>query len=69
MATRDEKFNGCQTNDYKSYTEAYQKHTDFCYVYKVVCCYDDKYSKPVQIYKGEKAVYNLCWKKLNIVVR
>ena len=24
---------------------------------KVVCCYDDKYSKPVQIYRGENAVH------------
>ena len=27
------------------------------YGYKVVCCYNDKYSKPATIYKGEKAVY------------
>ena len=25
--------------------------------YKVVCCYDDKYSKPIQTYQGENAVY------------
>ena len=41
----------------KSYTEAYQKHTDCGYGYKVVCCYDDKYSKPTKTYRGEKAVY------------
>ena len=41
----------------KSYTEAYQKHTDCGYGYKVVCCYDDKYSKPAKTYRGEKAVY------------
>ncbi|XP_068686771.1 uncharacterized protein [Montipora foliosa] len=52
-----EKIHGCQPNDDKSYTEAYQKHTDCGYGYKVVCCYDDTYTKPVQIYKGEKAVY------------
>ena len=40
----------------KSYTEAYQKHTDCGYGYKVVCCYD-KYSKPVQIHRGDNAVY------------
>ena len=34
--------------------EAYQKHTDCGYGYKVICCYDDKHSKPVQIYRGEK---------------
>ena len=52
-----EKVQGCQPNNEKSYTEAYQKHTDCGYGYKVVCCYDDKYSKPVQIYRGENAVY------------
>ena len=52
-----EKIHGCQPNDDKSYTEAYQKHVDCGYGYKVVCCYDNKYSKPVQIYRGEKAVY------------
>ena len=52
-----EKVSGCQPSNEKSYTEAYQKHTDCGYGYKVVCCYDDKYSKPVQIYRGENAVY------------
>ena len=51
------KISGCQPNSNKSYTEAYQKHTDCGYGYKVVCCYDDKYTKSVQIYRGEKAVY------------
>ena len=52
-----EKIHGCQPNNEKSYTEAYQKHTDCGYGYKVVCCYDDKYSKPVQIHRGENAVH------------
>ena len=52
-----EKISGCQPDNDKSYTEAYQKHTDCGYGYKIVCCYDDKYSKPVTIYRGEKAVY------------
>ena len=52
-----EKISSCQPNNDKSYTEAYQKHTDCGYGYKVVCCYDDKYTKPIQIYRGEKAVY------------
>ena len=52
-----EKISGCQPNNNKSYTEAYQKHTDCGYGYKIVCCYDDKYSKPITIYRGEKAVY------------
>ena len=52
-----EKISGCQPNNNKSYTEAYQKHTDCGYGYKVVCCYDDKYSKPATTYRGGKAVY------------
>ena len=44
-------------NDNTSYTEAYQKHTSCSYGYKLVCCYDDKYSKPVQIYRGENSIY------------
>ena len=52
-----EKVDSCQPSDKKSYTEAYQKHTDCGYGYKVVCCYDDKYSKPVQVFRGENAVY------------
>ena len=52
-----EKVQGCQQNNESSYTEAYQKHTDCGYGYKVVCCYDDKYTKPIQLYRGEKAVY------------
>lgn len=52
-----EKISGCQLNDDKSYTNAYQKHTDCGFGYKVVCCYDDKYSQPLKIYRGEKAVY------------
>ena len=52
-----EKLDSCQPNNEKSYTEAYQNHKDCGYGYKVVCCYEDKYSKPVQIYRGENAVH------------
>jgi len=52
-----EKIHGCKPNNDKSCTETYQKHTDCGYGYKVVCCYDDKCSKPVEIYRGVKAVY------------
>ena len=52
-----EKIHGCQQNGNKSYTEAYQKHTDCGYGYKVVCCYDDEYTKPIQLYRGENSVY------------
>ena len=52
-----EKISGCQPNNNKSFTDAYQKHADCGFGYKVVCCYDDKYSQPLKIYRGEKAVY------------
>ena len=62
-----EKVQGCKPYDEKSYTEAYQKHTDCGYGYKVVCCYDDNYSKPIKIYRGEKAVYKFMEKMLEEV--
>ena len=62
-----EKVHGCKPSNDNSYTEAYQKHTDCGYGYKVVCCYDDKYSKPVQIYRGENAVYKVLEKMLEEV--
>jgi len=52
-----EKIQTCQPDNNKSFTGAYQKHTECGYAYKVVCCYDDKYSKPLQLFRGEKAVY------------
>ena len=51
-----EKVQGCQPSGEKSYTDKYQKHTACSYGYKVVCCYDDKYTKPVQIYRGEDSI-------------
>ena len=62
-----EKINGCKPNNDKSYTEAYQKHTDCGYGYKLVCCYDDKYTKPIQIYRGENAVHKFMEKRLGEV--
>ena len=50
------KVSGCQPDDAKSYTDKYQKHTGCSYGYKVVCCYDDTYSKPVKIYRGENSI-------------
>ena len=41
----------------KSYTEQYQKHTACGYGYKVVCCYDDKFSKPIKVFRGEMAIH------------
>ena len=40
-------------------TEAYQEHKACGYGYKVVCSYDDNYSKPAKIYRGPDAVYEL----------
>ena len=58
------KVQGCEQSeemkkdkDRRSYMEAYQTHEDCGYEYKVVCCYDDKYSKYTRIYRGENAVY------------
>ena len=62
-----EKIQGCQQNNDSSYTEAYQRHTDCGYGYKVVCCYDDEYTKPIQIYRGEKAVYKFMEKMIEEV--
>ena len=52
-----QKIDSCKPNDNKSFSEKYQKHVDCSYAYKLVCCYDDKYSKPIQAYRGRKAVY------------
>lgn len=57
----------CQPNDNKSYTEAYQKHTDCPYGDKVVCCYDDKFTKPVQSYRGPNEIYKFMEKMLDEV--
>ena len=69
------KVQGCKRSevmekekDKRSYTEAYQTHEDCGCGYKVVCCYNDKYGKPIQTYRGEHAVYNSwkrCSKRLN----
>ena len=62
-----EKIQGCKPDDDKSCTEAYQTHEDCGYGYKVICCYDDKYSKPIQMYRGENAVYEFMEKTLEEV--
>ena len=49
-----EKVSGCQPSAEKSSTDKYQQHTACSYGYKLVCCYDDYYSKPVKIYRGEE---------------
>ena len=68
------KVQGCKRSeemekdrDNESYTEACQTHEDCGSAYKVICCYNDKYSKPIQTYRGEHAVYKLMEKMLEEV--
>lgn len=51
-----EKVQGCQLRDHKSYTNEYQRHSACGFGYKVVCCYDDKYSGNVQVSRGEDSI-------------
>src|SRR5277367_5195107 len=44
-------------NKNSSWTRKHQKHKVCSYGYKVVCCYDEKYSKPYQSFRGKKAAY------------
>ena len=53
--------------DKRSYTEAYKTHKDCGYGYKVVCCYKKKYSKPIQMYQGENAIYKFMERMLEEV--
>ena len=39
----------------ESYTKAYQRHIACGYGYKLVCSYDNKYSRPVKCYRGKDA--------------
>ena len=50
-----------------SYTEKFQRHIDCGSAYKVVCCYDDKYTKDICIYRGERAVHKFLEKMLEEV--
>ena len=68
------KVQGCKQSeemkkdkDRRPYMEAYQIHEDCGYGYKVICCYDDKYSKYTHIYRGENAVCKFMEKMLEEV--
>ena len=68
------KMQGCKQSEEmeneknkRSYTKAYQNHEDCGSAYKVVCCYDDKYSKDICIYRGENAVHKFMKKMLEEV--
>ena len=62
-----EKILGRQKNHAPSYIEAYQRHKDCGSGYKVVCCYNDKYSKDINVYRGENAVYKFMERMLEEV--
>ena len=49
-----EKIDSCRPPDQKSYTTTC--HRACSYGYKVVCHSDQKYSRPVEIYRGEDAI-------------
>ena len=57
-----EKIQGCQPNNDKSYTEAYQKHIDCGSAYKVVCCYDKNIVKTFAFTEVKMPFTNL-WRK------
>ena len=64
------KVQGCEQSEEmkkRLYTEAYQIHEDCGCGYKVICCYDDKFSKPIQTYRVENAIYNFMEKMLEEV--
>ena len=50
------KIDTCSPPGDKSYTQGYQKHEASGFGYKVVCHYDQKYSKPAVIYRGENVI-------------
>ena len=51
-----EKIDNCLPPDGKSYTSTYQSHKACGYAYKLVCRYDQKYSKPEVIYRGPDCI-------------
>ena len=62
-----EKIDSCIPSDEKSYTTTYQSHKACGYGYKLVCRYDDRYSKPVEIYRGEDAIDEFIVQMMNEV--
>src|SRR5277367_5010915 len=49
------KYEGPKENNNSSWTRKHQKHNVCSYGYKIVCCYDDKYSQPYKSYRGQNA--------------
>ena len=50
------KIDTCSPPGGRAYTQAYQKHEPCGFGYKVVCHYDQKYSEPAVIYRGENVI-------------
>ena len=67
MKQLQKKIDGCQPSDGKSYTTTYQSHQACGYGYKLVCRYDKRYSKPVEIYRGEDCIEKFIMKMLSEV--
>ena len=62
-----ERIDGCIPSDQQSYTSTYQSHQACGYGYKLVCRYDKRYSKPVEIYRGEDCIQKFIMKMLSEV--
>ena len=50
--TSDKQDSDISTSEEQEKTEKLQKHIACSYGYKVVCCYDDRLSKPFKMYRG-----------------
>ena len=62
-----EKIDSCQNSDEKSYTRTYQSHKACGYGYKLVCRYDNRYSKPEENYRGDDCIEKFIIKILSEV--
>ena len=49
-----------------SYTEAQQQHTPCSYGLKLICNYDDKFTKPVEIYRGPDCILKFLCRLIDI---
>ena len=50
-------FNDKNLIEYSKPTEKLTNHRVCSYAYKLICITDDKFSKPVELYRGKNAVY------------
>ena len=62
------KVQGCEQSEEMENAKNKRSYTEACgYGYKVVCCYDDKYSSDICIYRGGNTVYKFMEKMLEEV--